>query len=88
MEIWAGLEEVSGHRTAYFCFVGWGSVETSLKGKALRLNSLIDAGHGVLEGCKLQEALHGMVTKHRLGATATMASCVNFGNLRNLSGPQ
>lgn len=78
METWVGQGEVgrlfpfrlglaSTHRTACFCFIGWGSVETALKGKAPRFSSLKDMELGDLEGSKFQEALHGMVTKHRLG---------------------
>lgn len=79
METWLGwgswqmvpfrLGLVSAHRgTACFCFVSWGSAEIAREGKALRFKGLKDTDMGDLEGSKLQEALHDLVTKHRLGA--------------------
>lgn len=42
--------------------------EATVEGKSLRFNSLKDTGLGDLEGCKLQEALRGEVTKQGHGA--------------------
>ena len=41
--------------------------EATVEGKSLRFNSLKDTGLGDLEGCKLQEALRGEVTKQGHG---------------------
>lgn len=69
---------LSPHGTACFCFVSWGSVETTLKGKALRFSGLKDMDMGDLEGSKLQEALHDLVTKHRLGARQPGFKCRGY----------
>lgn len=57
----------STHRTADFSFVGCISMG-GYSGGAHRFNSLKDTGLGDLEGCKLQEMLHGEVTPKGHGA--------------------
>lgn len=44
------------HRTACFCFICWGSVEATLKGRVLRFKSPKDTGLGDLEGLNISTA--------------------------------
>lgn len=67
-----------------------------MKGKPLRFISLKDTSPDDLEGSQLQVALHGVVQNTGLepGSLSStlllpfITSCVTFGDLLNLAGPQ